>query len=87
MHALEQPSLSLTAGDRRDMASDMCSCFASLLENAALGSASVTGVDSVPKTAHVAFCGNYDWLHSLNYPIGARSTLSLKALLVEGESH
>jgi hypothetical protein len=39
------------------------------------------------QTAGAAVCGNYDWLHSLNYPIGARSTLSLKALLVEGESH
>src|SRR5438552_19090920 len=31
-----------------------------IAENGVVGSASATGVKSVPQTVHVAFCGNYD---------------------------
>jgi len=52
--------LSLTPAVRLVTASRICSSSAWSLENAVLGPASAAGVNSVPQTAHVAFCGKYD---------------------------
>jgi hypothetical protein len=53
-------AFSLTPAVKLVTASRICSSSARLRENAVLGSASATGVNSVPKTAHVAFCGKGD---------------------------